>query len=66
VWAEPDVSHAAEVLVRIIDDPSLGHSIGQRAREYMYRELSDVVLGAGYRKRIQAIVEARKSFFADN
>ena len=31
-WAEPDVSHAAELMRRLVDDPELGPHLGQLAR----------------------------------
>ena len=55
VWAEADSDHAAEVLVRLIDDPDHGRRIGEKAREYMLRNFSDVVLGLAYRRRLSAI-----------
>ena len=59
VWAEPDVAEAAEVLVRLIDNPELGQAIGERARRHMAQSFSDHVLGHRYLERFAAIVEAR-------
>lgn len=55
VWAEADSDHAAEVLVRLIDDPDHGRRIGERARDHMLRNFSDAVLGLAYRERLLAI-----------
>ena len=56
VWAEADVSHAAEILIRLVDDPALRRAVGSRAQQHMQREFSDAVLGASYRRRIEAIL----------
>ena len=58
LWADPDVAHAAEILIRIVDDPSLGKARGESARRHMRRSFSDVVLGAAYRERLEAIALA--------
>ena len=55
VWAEADSDHAAEVLVRLIDDPDHGQRVGERGREFMLRHFSDEVLGRAYRQRLSAI-----------
>jgi len=46
VWAEPDVAHAAELLIRLIDDPSHAQALGARAQAHMLANFSDAVLGA--------------------
>jgi glycosyltransferase involved in cell wall biosynthesis len=63
VWADPDVSHAVEVLIRIIDNPKLARAVGRRARSHMRRNFSDVVLGATYRRRLEAIAKECASTF---
>jgi glycosyltransferase involved in cell wall biosynthesis len=55
VWAEADSDHAAEILVRLIDDPDHGRRVGERAREHMLRNFSDDVLGLAYRQRLSEI-----------
>lgn len=60
-WADADVSHAAEILVKIIDHPSLGQKRGRRARRHMRRSFSDAALGATYRRRLEAIARSRPS-----
>ena len=57
VWAEADVAHAAEVLIRLLDDPALRRTIGQRGRRHMVREYSDKIVGTNYRRRIEAILD---------
>ena len=59
VWAEPDVAHAAELLVGLIDDPAKALAVGTRARTHMLANFSDVVLGARYRARFEAIAAGK-------
>jgi glycosyltransferase involved in cell wall biosynthesis len=56
VWAEPDVAHAADLLVRLVDDPAHAKAVGARARAHMRANFSDALLGARYRARFEAIV----------
>ncbi len=55
VWAEPDIDAAAQTLVQLVDDPSLGIVVGERARIHMRKSFSDIVLGQRYRARLEAI-----------
>ena len=57
VWAEADVAHAAEVLIWLLDDPALRRKIGERGRIHMERQYSDKIVGASYRRRIEAILD---------
>lgn len=59
VWAEPDVAHAAELLVGLIDDPAKALAVGTRARTHMLANFSDAVLGARYRARFEAIAAGK-------
>ena len=59
VWAEPDVAHAAELLAGLIDDPAGAQAVGTRARAHMLANFSDVVLGARYRARFEAIAAGK-------
>lgn len=55
VWADPDVDHAAQLLIRLVDDPAHAKAIGERARAHMHASYSDAVLGARYRARFEQI-----------
>jgi glycosyltransferase involved in cell wall biosynthesis len=55
VWADADVAHAAELLIRLVDDPEQGKDVGERARAHMLANFSDAVLGARYRARFEDI-----------
>lgn len=63
VWAEADVAHAAEVLIRLLDDPALRRKIGERGRRHMERQYSDKIVGASYRRRIEAILDGPGCMF---
>jgi hypothetical protein len=41
VWAEADVAHAAEILIRLLDDPAFRRKIGERGQRHMERQYSD-------------------------
>lgn len=58
VWADPDIGHAAELLVQLVDDPAYSKALGERARRHMMENFSDRVLGARYRARFEAIAAA--------
>src|SRR4029077_508160 len=44
-WADPRIPDAVTALLRLIDTPTLGQAVGERARTHMQREFSDQVLG---------------------
>ena len=56
VWAEPDVAHATQLLISLVDDPMLRCSVGERARTHMRRYYSDRMLGAQYLRRLQRLM----------
>ena len=60
VWAEPDVDHATELLIQVVDDPSHAKRVGERAQEHMRANYSDVVLGARYRARFERIASGKR------
>lgn len=58
VWADADVGHAAQMLVRLVDDPVYARALGERARAHMLLNYSDVAIGRRYRARLEAIAGA--------
>lgn len=52
IWADPDVSHAAEWMQRLVSDPDLGRRLGAAARESIQKHFSPAVIGARYRRRL--------------
>ncbi len=54
-WADPRIPDAVTALLRLIDTPTLGQAVGERARAHMQRKFSDQVLGRRYRQRLRKI-----------
>ncbi len=54
-WADPDPSHAAEWMRRLAADRGLAARLGAAARVTMETRFSPAVIGARYRKRLEAI-----------
>lgn len=55
IWAEPDVEHAGEWMRRLYEDRELGERLGAAARIRMEERYSPAVIGARYRRRLEAI-----------
>ncbi len=54
-WADPDVEHAAWWMRRLVAEPSLGATLGARARATIEQRFAPSVVGERYRRRLQAI-----------
>jgi glycosyltransferase involved in cell wall biosynthesis len=54
-WAEPDVGHAAQVMRDIASAPAEAARIGAAARRTIEERFSPAVIGARYRRRLEAI-----------
>jgi glycosyltransferase involved in cell wall biosynthesis len=54
-WAEPDVGHAAEWMRRLCEDRALAARIGAAAHASIVARFSPAVIGARYRRRLEAI-----------
>jgi glycosyltransferase involved in cell wall biosynthesis len=54
-WAEPDLDQAAHWMKKLRDDPSLGHRLGQRARETILSLYSPEVVAPQIRARLEEI-----------
>ncbi len=54
-WAEPDTDHAAEWMRRLVADRALAASLGAAARATIERDFAPAVIGARYRRRLEAI-----------
>jgi hypothetical protein len=63
-WADPDIGHAARILVRLLDDPVFARATGERARDHMRMNYSDIAIGKRYRARLEAIVSGNRAFAA--
>jgi glycosyltransferase involved in cell wall biosynthesis len=55
IWADPDVAHAAEWMQRLYHDRTLAARLGAAARETVEKRFSPEVIGARYRRRLEAI-----------
>lgn len=54
-WAEPDPAHAAEWMKQLFADRSLAARLGARARATIEARFAPAVIGARYRRRLEAI-----------
>ncbi|MBI5766326.1 MAG: glycosyltransferase [Verrucomicrobia bacterium] len=54
-WADPDPSHAAEWMQKLVADRVLAASLGAAARATIESRFSPAVIGARYKQRLQAI-----------
>jgi len=54
-WAEPDVQHAAECMRRVFADRALAARLGVAARATIEAQFAPAVIGARYRRRLEAI-----------
>ncbi len=54
-WAEPDVAHAAEQMVKVVSDLTESGRIGAEAQRTIEARFSPAVIGARYRRRLEAI-----------
>jgi glycosyltransferase involved in cell wall biosynthesis len=54
-WAEPDVEHAAECMRRVFEDHALAARLGAAARATIEARFAPAVVGARYRRRLEAI-----------
>jgi glycosyltransferase involved in cell wall biosynthesis len=63
-WADPDIDHAARILVRLVDDPAFARATGERAHNHMRTNYSDIAIGKRYRARLETIVSANRAFAA--
>ena len=55
VWAEPDVAHAAWWMEKLVANRALGQTLGAAARATIATRFSPAVVGARYRRRLEAI-----------
>ena len=55
VWAEPDVGDAARLMRQVASDPAESARVGAAARRTIEERFSPAVIGARYRRRLEAI-----------
>ncbi len=54
-WAEADVGHASELMRKVVSDPAGASRMGAAARRTIEERFSPEVIGARYRRRLEAI-----------
>ncbi|HEX2101352.1 MAG TPA: glycosyltransferase family 4 protein [Candidatus Synoicihabitans sp.] len=55
IWAEPEIGHAASWIARLAGEPGLRARLGAAARATIERRFAPAVVGARYRRRLEAI-----------
>lgn len=55
VWAEPDISHAAWHMRRLVDDPTAARRLGQAGRETIRAGFSTLLIGGLVLERLQEV-----------
>jgi glycosyltransferase involved in cell wall biosynthesis len=54
-WADPDPSHAAELMRGVVSDPARAAALGAAARATIEERFSPAAIGAMYRRRLETI-----------
>jgi glycosyltransferase involved in cell wall biosynthesis len=62
VWADPDISHAVDIMERLIKDVDYAQEIGKRASRHIRTYFSNRITGLRYLKRLNEILSAKKVF----
>jgi glycosyltransferase involved in cell wall biosynthesis len=55
MWAEPDLQQAADSMTRLVENPDLGHSLGQRAAQDIRENYSYQAIGRQIFERVKAV-----------
>jgi glycosyltransferase involved in cell wall biosynthesis len=55
VWAEPDIDHAVDHMLKLVDEPDYGHKLGQTASRHIRTYFSYRAVGLRYRQRLVEI-----------
>jgi glycosyltransferase involved in cell wall biosynthesis len=55
VWAEADIEHAADCIIRLLDEPGLARRLGEQARQDITRSLSREAVGRLALRRLAAL-----------
>ena len=51
-WAEPDIDHAAHLMLRVVEDSTYRKQLGERARDTIRSQFSPEAAGLRYRRRL--------------
>ncbi|NJL28556.1 MAG: glycosyltransferase [Thermoanaerobaculia bacterium] len=55
-WADPDVDHAAERMLEVVERRDEAHAVGRRASEDLSRRLSYAAVGKTLRERYEEVL----------
>lgn len=55
IWAQPDISHLAQLMREVFADPAQALARGRRARAFVAENFSALAVGETMRRRLQAI-----------
>lgn len=55
VWADPDITHAAWYMRKLVDNTAFSNEIGLKGKECIYSKFSPAAIGAIYEKRLREI-----------
>ncbi|WP_438280349.1 glycosyltransferase family 4 protein [Pseudomonas alabamensis] len=58
-WAEPDVDQAADYMMRLLDDPASGRTLGKKAQMHLLMHFSYRHTGLRYKARLSEIKKLR-------
>lgn len=56
VWAEPDIDHAAALMLNLLDEQDYGRALGRTASRFIRTHFSHRAVGLKYKRRLQEIV----------
>jgi glycosyltransferase involved in cell wall biosynthesis len=60
-WAEPDLDHAASLMVRVVEDVSFRETIAGRGQSTIATEFSPKTIGTRYQRRLANVLLQRRS-----
>ncbi|MGC2064127.1 MAG: glycosyltransferase, partial [Thermodesulfovibrionales bacterium] len=60
-WAEPDVSHAVDYMLKLLADKNYGRKLGAAASRYLRQFFNYRAMGLKYKRRIDEILGEKKT-----
>lgn len=59
VWAEPDINHAIDHMLKLLDDRDYGRKLGEIASRHIRTHFSYRAIGLRYKQRLDQILQGR-------
>ena len=59
VWAEPDIDHAVDHMLKLMDEPDYGRKLGQIASRHIRTYFSYRAVGLRYKQRLTEILNGQ-------